>query len=254
MEQNTVLYETRDAVARITLNRPEKRNALNDVLVDELKQALRRADADEQVRVIVLGGAGSDFCAGADLASLQKISAASVKENLEDARSLMELFVLPRQLRAPMVAAVRGRALAGGCGLALACDLVLAEGSARFGFPEVKIAFVPAMVMAMLRRNVSEKSAFELIALGEEISAAEAASFGLINRMYETSEFEAGIQTVVDRLLRLSSTALGLSKSLLYSTDGLSFGEALAAGADINATSRMTAECRAGVDRFLKKR
>jgi|SRR5262249_16187046 len=249
-----ILYQAHDSVARITLNRPEKRNALNDVLIDELKQALRRADADKQVRVVVLSGAGSDFCSGADLATLQEISNASVSENLKDAQSLLELFSLPRTLPVPVVAAVRGRALAGGCGLALACDLVLAETSARFGFPEVKIAFVPAMVMAMLRRNVSEKRAFELIALGDEISASQAASIGLINHVFEPAEFEAGVQTIADRLRSLSSTALSLSKSLLYATDSLSFAEALAAGADINAISRMTAECRAGVDRFLKKR
>ena len=161
-----LLYEVVDAVARVTLNRPEKRNALNDELIAELKAALARSELDQSVRCVVITGAGADFCSGADLSALQKISKASVAENLEDARSLMDLFLLIRELRVPVISAVRGRALAGGCGLALACDMVLAERSARFGFPEVKIGFVPAMVMAILRRSVSEKIAFELMAAG----------------------------------------------------------------------------------------
>ena len=131
----TILYAADGGIARITLNRPEKRNALNDELIAGLKEALRQADHDEDVRVAVLSGAGSDFCSGADLAALQKISAATVAENIEDARSLMELFLLIRRVRTPVISAVRGRALTGGCGLALACDMVLAARSARFGFP-----------------------------------------------------------------------------------------------------------------------
>src|SRR5713101_483812 len=184
-DNGIVLYEVDAGIARITLNRPEKRNALNDELIAALKDALRRADCDENIRAAILAGAGSDFCSGADLSALQTISQASVAENLEDARSLMELFTLIREVRVPVIAAVRGRALAGGCGLALACDLVLAARSALFGFPEVKIGFVPAMVMAILRRSTSEKKAFELLALGEEIDAAEAERLGLINHVFD---------------------------------------------------------------------
>src|SRR5688572_14649047 len=167
-----ILYTVENSIASIVLNRPEKRNALNDALIAEIKQSLERAAADEGVRAIVITGAGKDFCSGADLSALQKIAQASVDENADDARSLLELFVLMRQIRVPVVAAVKGRALAGGCGLASACDLVLASETARFGYPEVKIGFVPAMVLAILRRNVSEKRAFELITRGEEIDAA----------------------------------------------------------------------------------
>src|SRR5919205_4163937 len=167
MEENSpVIYAVEGAVALLTLNRPEKRNALNDALVAALKEALRDADARDAVRAVVLTGAGTDFCSGADLSALRKIAEGSVTDNLEDAQSLMELYALVRRVRVPVVAAVRGRALAGGCGLATACDIVLASASARFGYPEVKIGFVPAMVMAILRRNVSEKRAFELLTRG----------------------------------------------------------------------------------------
>src|SRR5690349_1825960 len=161
-DEQPVLLAVEGAVARITLNRPEKRNALNEAVIAGLKESLRRAADDERVRAIVIAGAGKDFCSGADLAALQKIAQATVDENVEDARSLLDLFLLIRQIPVPVVAAVTGRALAGGAGLASACDLVLAAESARFGYPEVKIGFVPAMVMAILRRNVSEKRAFAL--------------------------------------------------------------------------------------------
>src|SRR5213079_3208648 len=153
--------------------------ALNEDSIAALKAALCRVDNQRDVRVVILTGAGPDFCSGADLKALQKVSGASVADNLEDARSLMDLFTLIRQMRVPVVAAVKGRAVAGGCGLATACDLVLAARSARFGYPEVRIGFVPAIVMAILRRNVSEKRAFELLTLGAEIGAEEALELGL---------------------------------------------------------------------------
>jgi len=249
----TVLYAVEDRIARITLNRPEKRNALNDELIAELKLALRRADHDEVVSTVILSGAGSDFCSGADLTALQKISKASVAENLEDARSLMELFLLIREVRVPVIAAVQGRALAGGCGLALACDMVLAARSARFGFPEVKIGFVPAMVMAILRRNVSEKKAFELIATGDEISAVEGERLALVNRVFDDETFATDVQKFVKRFERNSASAVGLSKRLLYQIDSQTLPDAMSAGMDINAIARMTEDCQKGIERFLKK-
>jgi methylglutaconyl-CoA hydratase len=248
----SVLYEVHDAIARINLNRPDKRNALNGELIAALKLALREADRDENVRVIILSGAGADFCSGADLSALQKISKSSVAENLDDARSLMELFALIRQVRVPVIAAVRGRALAGGCGLALACDIVLAEKSARLGLPEVKLGFVPAMVMAILRRNVSEKKAFELVALGAEISAGEGESLGLINHAFEDETLDSQAQMFAQRLSKLSPSALSLSKKLLYKTDGLSLLEAIEFGVDVNVVARMTDDCKKGIARFLR--
>src|SRR5205085_6545501 len=227
MEDNSpVIYAVEGAVALITLNRPEKRNALNDALVASLKQSLGDADAREDVRAVLITGAGADFCSGADLSALRKISEASVVENLEDAQSLMELFALIRRVRVPVVAAVRGRALAGGCGLATACDIVLASSSARFGYPEAKIGFVPAMVMAILRRNVSEKRAFELITRGAEVSAAEAERLGLLNHVYEDDDFESQVERYVAEFERVSRSAVTLIKRLLYQMDGMSFDAA----------------------------
>jgi len=249
----TVQYAIDGAIARVTLNRPEKRNALNEELIAGLKDALRRADQDQEVRAIVLSGAGEDFCSGADLEALQKISTATVAENLADARSLMELFLLIRAVRIPVISAVRGRALAGGFGLALACDMVLAARSARFGFPEVKIGFVPAMVMAILRRNTSEKRAFELLTLGTELGADEAAADGLVNRVLDDEAFGDEVDVFAHQFDRVSSPAVSLSKRLFYEGDAMTFKDALECGVDTNVIARMAEDCRKGIERFLKK-
>lgn len=252
-KDNSILYQLDGTIARVTLNRPEKRNALNDSLVAGLKNALRQANADEAVRVVVISGAGQDFCSGADLTALQKTSEASVAENVADARSLMELFLLMRQIGVPVVAAVRGKALAGGCGLASACDIVLASTNARFGYPEVKIGFVPAMVMAILRRNVSEKRAFELLTRGAEIGATEAKEFGLVNQILTDENFESDVTSYAREFEKMSKSAIALTKTLLYQTDGMAFGEALETGVDVNVIARMTEDCKKGIARFLKK-
>lgn len=252
-QSEPVLLSLDGTVARITLNRPEKRNALNDAIIGGVRHALKEAARSEQVRSIVLTGAGNDFCSGADLSALQKISEASVEENQADAQSLMELFLELRQVQVPVVAAVRGRALAGGCGLASACDLVLAATGARFGYPEVKIGFVPAMVMAILRRNVSEKRAFELITRGAEISAEEAREFGLVNHIFPDETFESDVNEFMAGFQKLSRSAVALTKKLLYQMDGMAFAEALAAGVDMNVIARMTDDCQQGIARFLKR-
>jgi methylglutaconyl-CoA hydratase len=246
-----VLREVAGPIARIVLNRPEKRNALDGALIAALRGELSRADADPEVRVITVTGAGTDFCAGADLAALQRVSSESVLENLEDVDGLAGLFLQIRHLRRPVVALVRGRALAGGCGLATACDLVLASEGASFGYPEVRIGFVPAMVMAILRRNLSEKRAFEMIATGDVYSAAEAERLGLVTRVYPEAGFDVAAEAFVATLAKRSASALQLSKRLLYNQDGMSFDTAIRAGADLNVLARMTEDTRDGVARFL---
>lgn len=250
---DSVLYIVEGAVARLTLNRPEKRNALNDAVIKALKSGLRNAARDERVRVVVLSGAGKDFCSGADLSALQKIAGASVAANSEDARSLLELFSLIRQVPVPVVAAVTGRALAGGCGLATACDLVLASETARFGYPEVRIGFVPAMVMAILRRNVSEKRAFELITRGAEISAEQAREFGLVNQVFPDEIFAEEVNKYVSEFEKMSRSVIALTKTLLYQMDGMSFPQALETGADVNVIARLTEDCQQRITKFLQK-
>jgi len=248
-----ILTASENAIFSITLNRPEKRNALNDELINDLKDALRQADKNETLRAIVIRGAGKDFCSGADLSALQKISESDVLENWDDAQNLMELFSLIRKVKIPVVAAVHGRALAGGCGLATACDLVLASKTARFGYPEVKIGFVPAMVMAILRRNVSEKRAFELATQGFEFDAETAEKFGLINKILDDETFDEDVKSYVSIYEKVSRSAVVLSKKLLYQMDGATFETALQSGVDVNTIARMTEDCQNGIAKFLDK-
>jgi methylglutaconyl-CoA hydratase len=248
-----ILYELRDGIARITLNRPEKRNALDGEVVAELKAAFTASASDAACRVVLLTGAGTDFCSGADLASLEKTAQASVLDNMADARSTADLFLMMRNHPRPVIAAVQGRALAGGCGIATACDIILAAQSAQFGYPEVNIGFVPAMVMAILRRSVSEKAAFELVVTGELVPAARAQKLGLVHRVFQDEQFSAEVEAYVAKLAAKSASAVMLCKRLLYNMDSMSFEAALQAGVEINAIARQTEDCRKGVERFLKK-
>jgi methylglutaconyl-CoA hydratase len=250
-----LVCEVADGVATITLNRPEKRNALDARTVDELRRVLGDAAADPAVRVVLLRGAGPDFCSGADLSELEKIArGAGPTENLADAAALGDLLVAMRRHPKPIVAAVHGHAFAGGAGLATACDIVLAAEDAVFGYPEVRLGFVPAMVMAILRRTSSEKVAFELAARGDRISAAEAQRVGLVNRLYAAATLQADALEYARDLAGRSASALLLIKRLLYGMDGMAFEDAVARGAEVNALARATEDCQAGVRHFLESR
>jgi methylglutaconyl-CoA hydratase len=248
-----ILCSAASGVGRITLNRPEKRNALDAESIRELKNALARSAQDDSVRVVAITGAGDDFCSGADLAGLDQNADAGVLDHMETARALANVFVEMRHHPRPIVALVRGRALAGGCGLATACDLILATESARFGYPEVNIGFVPAMVMAILRRSVTEKRAFELLTTGEIVTAAQAHEAGLINRVFPDSEFDKRTGDYLATLASKSASALSLSKNLLYHMDGMTFEAAIEAGVHANALARMTDDARRGIERFVRK-
>jgi methylglutaconyl-CoA hydratase len=249
-----IIYQINDRVATITLNRPDKRNALNEQLVTDLKDALAEAEKDAQVKAVLLGGAGKDFCAGADLSQLQQSARGSVLDNLEDASQFAALLLQIRRMKKPVVAAVAGRALAGGAGLASACDLVVASRSASFRYTEVRIGFVPAIVMAIARRNLSEKRAFEILCTGKAFSADEAERMGFINRVFDDHSFEAEAAQFAAEIAEISGSSLALTKSLLYQTDAMTFEQAMRAGVEMNAIASMTPDCLEGVQRFLSKR
>jgi methylglutaconyl-CoA hydratase len=251
---DSLQYQVDGPIGRVVLNRPEKRNALDAELIRALAAAFLALEEDDSVRIVTLSGAGKDFSAGVDLFGLRRITEASVMENVRDVDEFAELFMLLRRLRKPVVALVQGRALAGGCGLATACDLILAAESASFGYSEINIGFVPAMVMAILRRNVAEKKAFELIVSGEAISAQEAMRIGLINQVFPDAGFAREAEAKVHRLAEKSASATLLCKRLLYLQDGLTFDAAIRAGADVNVIARMTEDTRAGVTAFLDRR
>ena len=248
-----VLVAVRGGVLTATLNRPDKKNAIDTPMIDALLGVLDDADLDAEVRVVAIRGAGPDFCAGMDLNELLASADRTVEDNRRAALHFAEIFVRIRKLPKPVVALVQGRALAGGCGLATSCDLVLATESAKFGYPEVQRGFVPAIVMTILKRTVGEKIAFDLAATGRVLTAPEAAGVGLVSRVYEDSDFEEQAGDVLRALAAASASALALTKQQFYQLDGLRFEDGIRHGADVNAVSRTTPDFRAALQAFLKK-
>jgi methylglutaconyl-CoA hydratase len=253
MSAERVQVALRDGVLTATLNRADKRNAINAPMVDDLLQVLERADLDAAVRVLALRGAGPDFCAGADLDELLASADQTPEENARSALRLGAVFLRMRALPKPVVAVVHGRALAGGCGLATACDLVLARADAQLGYPEVRRGFVPAMVMAILRRIVGEKVAFDLVATGRLLSAEEARQLGLVSRVITPGAFEREVADLLSGLAGASATALALIKQTLYQLDTRSFSDGIELGAQVNALARTTPDFRTAIAAFLKQ-
>lgn len=248
-----VLVSREDGVATLLLNRPEKRNALDRVTIAELRAALTACDLAADVRVVVIRGAGRDFCAGADLAELLASADLPPEENERRALELGDVFLALRDLPKPTVAVVRGRALAGGCGLATACDLVVAHPEAVFGYPEIERGFVPAMVLAILRRAVGEKVAFDLVATGRLLEAGAAERLGLISRVLPARGFDAAVTKMLSRLAAASPSALALIKRQFTRLDGMGFAEGIRLGAQVNAVARGTPDFRKAVAAFLAK-
>jgi methylglutaconyl-CoA hydratase len=241
-------------IGHVTLSRPEKKNALDRRMADEIVQGLETLAADTETRVVVLDGEGDDFCAGADLEALEALIDAGREAQLEDARALGRVFTCIRQLRVPVIAAVRGRALAGGAGLATACDMVLAHPNATFAYPEVRIGFVPAMVMTILRRVLTERRAFDLVITGRTLSAAEAAELGLVSRVISANAFDVAVDEVCQTIAKSPPEAVRRTKKLFYELEGRPFESGIAHGAQANAEARMTDEFREGVRQFLQRR
>ena len=248
----SVLVALADGVLTLTLNRPAKRNALDATVIDGLAEAIARAELDAEVRVIAIRGAGKDFCAGADLDELLASADRTVEENERSALALGELFLALRRLPKPSVAIVHGRALAGGAGLALACDIVLAADSSRIGFPEIARGFVPAMVMTLLRRVAGEKLAFDLVATGRLLTAREAAAAGLVSRALPDDMLAAGAEDVLAGIASHGVSALALTKQLFTELDGQTFEEGVLLGARVNAMARTTPDFRRAITEFLK--
>ena len=247
-----IQYAAAAGIARITLNRPDKRNAITRDMMSALRDALQQSAEDSAVRVLLIRGVGKDFCAGLDLSEVLK-SAEDGNEALASARRLGDLYIAMRRHPKPIVAAVHGRALGGGAGIATASDLILATESAQFGYPEVKLGFIPGIVFTMLQRAVNERQAMELALTGEPLSASRAHAIGLINRVYSDSEFDASVESYVATLAVQSATAMNLSKALLYETDGMIFEASIEAGVQANVQARKTDDFKRGVERFLKR-
>lgn len=247
-------YEVRRSVARLELNRPERRNALNQELVNELRTALDVAQEDRSVRVVLLTGAGSAFSAGADLKELQAMQSASLQDNRRDSAAFAALFKKIISMPKPVIGRINGHAIGGGCGLAVACDLSLVARSARLGFTEVRIGFVPSIVAGLVLRRVGEARTRDILLTGRVFPAEEGARMGLVTSVVDDDALDDAVDEVVQGMVReTSGTSIALTKRLLRSLPGMGVNEALRNGASLNAIARGTPECKAGIAAFLNK-
>ena len=253
MAYETLLIESRDQVSTITLNRPDKRNAINTQMIAELQSALDSVEKTHD-RVVVLTGAGTSFCAGMDLSLLQAIATQSPSENQEDSRRMAKMFRRIWSYTKPMIAAVNGHALAGGCGIATLCDFTVAVPEAKFGYTEVKIGFLPAIVSVFLTRQIGDKRARDLLLTGRLIEAAEARELGMINEIVPHDQLTGRAKELADVLIAASPSSVTRAKRLLVSAAAASLDADLERAVLENARMRCTPDFKEGLASFLEKR
>ena len=247
-------YSIQNRVAYITLNRPEKRNALNPDLVSELTKAFRQASADQFVKVIVLRASGEVFSAGADLAYLQQLQDNSYEENVTDSSALKDLFYSIYTSPKVVIAQIEGHAIAGGCGLASVCDIIYSIPEAKYGYTEVKIGFIPALVACFLVRKLGEARTKELLLTGDLINAETAVNYGLINFICDKEIIQQKVREHAERIAaETSSESIALTKQLLNIAQNLPLEESLSEAVKLNAAARATEDCKRGIAAFLNK-
>ena len=248
-----IKFKIKNEIGILTLNRPEKRNALHPELVRQMKLKLKEVEKDESVKVLIITGEGKAFCAGADLEYLNEMRNYSSLENEKDSRELAELFVTIYNYPKPVIAAVNGAAIAGGCGLASVCDIIVAdELNAKFGYSEVKIGFIPAIVSTFLIRRVGEGVATQLLLTGDIIEAERAYEIGFVNYIYNNAlEFALD---VASKLKNNSSHSMKMTKQMLNSISGLSVEDAVEYCIGLNTISRTTEDFKNGLNNFLQKK
>lgn len=250
----TIQYTVSDNIGIITLDRPEKRNALNFDLVKELKSAFSTMEADDQVKIIILNANGPAFCAGADLEYLQQLQQFSYEENLSDSNHLKELFYQIYTLKKVVIAQVQGHAVAGGCGLATVCDFVFAVPDAKFGYTEVKIGFVPAIVMVFLLRKIGEAKVKELLLSGELVSAEDAHLLGMVTRIVAKEDLDSEVIEFARNLLKSnSSQSMMITKQMIAQVQSMPLEKALDFAAETNARARSSDDWKRGVHAFLNR-
>jgi enoyl-CoA hydratase len=253
MAYGQLLYDLSDGVATVTLNRPEQRNALSAQLLGELLKAIKTARDDNAVRAVVLTGAGDKaFCAGADLGGFA--ADASLVEKHFASDRFIELFWLMAELGKPTLCAANGHVLAGGMGLALSCDLVIATEAATFGTPEINVGAFPFMIMAIIYRNVPRKKVNEMLLLGERLSAAEAVEWGLINKAVPADQFDAAVADWARKLASKSPVVMRLGHDAIYRQQDMSYGDALEYLRSQLSIALSTEDILEGVQAFFEKR
>jgi methylglutaconyl-CoA hydratase len=249
----TIRVESDGAVSLLTLNRPEKRNAISTAMISEMLAALGAVEASSD-RVAIITGAGRAFCAGADLDALKSLATQSAEQNLDDARKMAELFRRLWSFPKPLVAAVNGAALAGGCGIATLCDFTVAVPEAKFGYTEVRIGFIPALVSMFLERQVGEKSARDLLLTGRIIDAAEAKAIGLLTKIVPAEQLLAAARDLAAKLIANSPESIRATKRLLVRASEAEIDRRLELALAENVAIRSTADFREGLAAFAEKR
>jgi methylglutaconyl-CoA hydratase len=248
-----IKFEIKDEIGILTLNRPEKRNALHPELVQQMKSKLYEVQKNQSVKVLIITGQGKAFCSGADLEYLNKLKTYSSIENEKDSRDLAELFLILYNFSKPVIAAVNGAALAGGCGLASVCDLIIADKTnAKFGYPEVKIGFIAAVVSTFLIRRVGEGLAKQLLLSGEIIEAERAYEIGFVNYL-NSNVLELSLD-LASKLKNNSIKSIEMTKNLIKTISGLTVEEAIEYSIGLNTISRSTEDFKNGLDNFLNKK
>ncbi|MFB3814228.1 MAG: enoyl-CoA hydratase/isomerase family protein [Terriglobales bacterium] len=240
-------------IATLTLNRPDKRNAVSYELIDELLAALDDIGASD-AQVLIITGAGKAFCSGMDLDNLKAITARSPEQNLEDSRTMARLFRSIYEFPRPTIAAVNGPAIAGGCGIATLCDFTIASSEAKFGYSEVRIGFMPAIVSTFLVRQLGDKLARDLLLTGRIIGADEALRIGLVNEVVPAERLMARARELAASLMENSPASLRATKRLLTAFAGSELDEDINLAIEENARIRATEDFREGVSSFLEKR
>lgn len=253
MSYRTILVDDNPPIRTVSLNRPERRNAMTQEMQTELIQALEETAAGS-FRVLILTGAGEAFCSGLDLSELQAMQNKTAADHRTDAERIARLFIALRELPIPTIAAVHGPAIAGGTGLAMVCDFTLATPLSKFGFTEVRVGFVPALVSAFLSLQVGEKRCRDLLLTGRLFDAAEAHRIGLVNEVVAHGELMPRAQALAEVLLANSPESLRATKQLLINQNSAGLEAAIEAALEANAASRDSPDFREGVAAFLEKR
>ncbi len=247
-----ISYTLKDGIGIIKLNRPGKRNALHTDLVKQMKKKLNEIRDDDKVRVLIITGEGKAFCAGADLSYLNELRNFSSIENEKDSEDLAEMFLMIYKFPKPTIAAVNGAAIAGGCGLASVCDLIVAdENHSKFGYSEVKIGFLPAIVSIFVIKRIGEGIARQLLLTGEVINGKRAYEVGFVNYLYNNAL--DGAMEVASNILKNSSFSMKETKSMIDAVSGLSIEDAVNYCVRLNAISRSSEDFKKGLESFLKK-
>lgn len=236
-EAPLVRFEDRDGVRIITLDRPEKLNALNSALTEQLLDALEGLDADPEIRAAVVRGEGRGFCAGADLEEFKDLVPSQSDAVMRRADLTSRLQSAASRLRIPVVAAIHGATVGGGAGLALGCDMVVAARGLKFGYPETRHSIVPALVMTGLQRSLGRKAAFEMVSLGRLIDADEALALGLVNRVCDGDPLPVALE-IARAWAKINPRAMAATKQLFYRVGELPSEAAMQAGRDVNALMR----------------